>query len=305
MHASASGPLGALLMIAPLAAIPVFAVFGVPQFAPVVASPADEDEETSDLGEPSSPVVSEQAPRQKRSPDDLFADLNESSADLDGPVDLRSRNSDKDNSIGHRAAPVRSTGAAPWSPPVEALDDWEIRPDKRSTSTATPADDSGRAAPRSAPDEDHVSTEGFKSDLLQPESDGARGRKRSPQSGATPAGPRTRNIPKAPLDSTGIDDAAGADPLGQMLAEQSGWQAAARRLKELGIRKYRLVSQIETQNFVFVCSFALSDNPRIVRRFEADADNPLEAVQSVLQQIDEWRSREDRGDSLYLPDEGN
>ncbi len=79
--------------------------------------------------------------------------------------------------------------------------------------------------------------------------------------------------------------------LAQSLAEESGWQDAARRLKKLGIRKYRLESQIDEQRFVFSCSFASPDNPRVVRRFEADADNPLEAVQQVLEQIDEWRSR--------------
>src|SRR5262249_23341470 len=56
MHASASGPLGALLMIAPLAAIPVFAIVGVPQFAPVVASLADNDDDLSNLGDPAAPV---------------------------------------------------------------------------------------------------------------------------------------------------------------------------------------------------------------------------------------------------------
>ena len=40
MHASSGGPFGALLMIAPLAAIPVFAIIGVPHFTPVAASPA-------------------------------------------------------------------------------------------------------------------------------------------------------------------------------------------------------------------------------------------------------------------------
>src|SRR5262249_6850661 len=74
MLASASGPLGALLMIAPLAAIPVFAIIGVPQFAPVSASSAD-DEEVVDLGEPAQrhapPPAARHSP--KRSADDLYA----------------------------------------------------------------------------------------------------------------------------------------------------------------------------------------------------------------------------------------
>jgi len=53
MQGSASGPLGALLLIAPLAAIPVFAIMGVPQFTSLIASSAD-DEEFSDLGDATS-----------------------------------------------------------------------------------------------------------------------------------------------------------------------------------------------------------------------------------------------------------
>ena len=76
-----------------------------------------------------------------------------------------------------------------------------------------------------------------------------------------------------------------------MTSEQSGWQTAARRLKELGIRKYRLDAQIEEQNFIFTCSLTSPDDVRIVRKFEAEADTPLEAVQQALEQIDDWRAR--------------
>ncbi len=55
MHVSGSGPLGVLLMIAPLAAIPVFAILGVPHFAPVAASGTDDDD-FAVLGEPDSPA---------------------------------------------------------------------------------------------------------------------------------------------------------------------------------------------------------------------------------------------------------
>src|SRR5436190_4122246 len=41
---SASGPIGALLVIAPLVAIPVVAIVGIPQFAPVVASSSLDDD---------------------------------------------------------------------------------------------------------------------------------------------------------------------------------------------------------------------------------------------------------------------
>ncbi len=88
-----------------------------------------------------------------------------------------------------------------------------------------------------------------------------------------------------------------------MTPEQSGWEAAARRLKELGIRKYRLDAQIEEQTFIFICTFTSPDDARIVRRFEAEADTPLGAVQQMLEQIDDWRARGSTDKLAALPPE--
>src|SRR5262249_59897170 len=81
MHCTASGPLGALLLIAPLAAIPVFAIVGAPQFAPLAASPSDDDEEFADLGDSTATLESRatETPSRGRSADDLFAPFPESS----------------------------------------------------------------------------------------------------------------------------------------------------------------------------------------------------------------------------------
>src|SRR5262245_21147172 len=82
MHGSASGPLGALLLIAPLAALPVFAIVGVPQFAPLAASPSDDDDEFADLGDSSATLESRpvESSARSRSADDLFAPFPESSS---------------------------------------------------------------------------------------------------------------------------------------------------------------------------------------------------------------------------------
>ena len=85
------------------------------------------------------------------------------------------------------------------------------------------------------------------------------------------------------------------------MSEHSGWQAAARHLKELGIRKYRLEPQLDEVTFTFTCTFASPDNPRVVRRFEAVADTPLEAVQDVLAQIDDWRAGDSRNRIAVVP----
>jgi hypothetical protein len=142
-------------------------------------------------------------------------------------------------------------------------------------------------------EEGQVSPEGFSPELLKPSPQ----RPRAVGRGAD--GVNTRTSPPSRLESirTKPADAAGPsrrpEPFPDAMSEQSGWQAAARRLKELGIRKYHLESQIEDQTFTFQCAFAAPDNPRVVRRFEADADNPLEAVQKVLTEIDDWRNRDE------------
>jgi hypothetical protein len=180
-------------------------------------------------------------------------------------------------------------------PPSEALDQWEVRTDMPSPSSPSRKNDAADSSTgTSAHDVDEleipkvdvgdgrVSAEEFNPDLLK--ADRASQSKRG-----------GRSATDAPLElpserRPGV--AENADALAQSLAEQAGWQQAARRLKQLGIRKYRLESQIDEQKFVFTCSFAAPENPRVVRRFEADADNPLEAVQLVLDQIDEWRNRD-------------
>jgi hypothetical protein len=42
---------------------------------------------------------------------------------------------------------------------------------------------------------------------------------------------------------------------------------------------------------VFTCVVQPSARSTVKRRFEAEAGDPLQAVQDVLNQIDDWRSR--------------
>ena len=44
-------------------------------------------------------------------------------------------------------------------------------------------------------------------------------------------------------------------------------------------------------DFNFSCRFASRTNPRVIHRFEAEASDPLEAVNQVLRQLDDWRAR--------------
>jgi hypothetical protein len=316
MHGSASGPLGALLLIAPLAAIPVFAIVGVPQFSPLAASPSDDGEEFADLGDSSTTLESRPAesPPRGRSADDLFAPFPESSPRSE-PEDSRRTRSRQAG--GQSRTHGRSQAPATALPDADALDHWEVRPgtldafprsgNQESAGTkALPEPDADRADELRIPDDaddGSISADDFRSDLLKP--DTARPRTNPPGAGGNISqvshGQRM-GLPKSSAAAAGSPPQIPAE-LADAMSEQLGWQTAARRLKELGIRKYRLESRIEEQTFIFWCTFPSSDNPRIARRFEADADTPLEAVQKVLAQIDEWRARDVRNKVAAAYDE--
>lgn len=71
-------------------------------------------------------------------------------------------------------------------------------------------------------------------------------------------------------------------------AAELTWTMARRRLAELGIQQFHLEPGHGADSFLFVCMFAPGDDPRVTRRFEAEAADPLAAVQEVLTQIDAW-----------------
>lgn len=66
------------------------------------------------------------------------------------------------------------------------------------------------------------------------------------------------------------------------------WRQASLRLTELGVRNYHLERGAGSGTFLFVCTFSPGDAPHVVHRFEAEMDDPLLAVNEVLQQVDHW-----------------
>jgi len=82
--------------------------------------------------------------------------------------------------------------------------------------------------------------------------------------------------------------AAGSDP---------SWENAAQQLQEMGIDDYRLERGHNGESYLFICQFAPGGDTRIIRRFEAEAAEPFDAVQQVLTQIGHWRERTDSSSS--------
>jgi hypothetical protein len=71
---------------------------------------------------------------------------------------------------------------------------------------------------------------------------------------------------------------------------QLSWRRAIARLNELGVSQYSLEPSSEPYLFRFTCDFTPEDNPRLTHRFEAEASEPLRAVQKAIVQVETWLS---------------
>jgi hypothetical protein len=300
MSGSGSGPLGLLLMIAPLAAIPVFAVMGIPQFAPLSASQSDDAIEWNETVSPS--VDTPAAPASR----DRFADDESGTRN-----EFRSRGSRPDPRTSRSSDPADAEMTAPpsrpksWLPPPDALDHWDVPPAAESSAAnSRPRSKGARPKPAASREADDglISMDGFDPDVLAATAPAKPARNVRPPVDAPASGrsPKQAGSQRKAGFEPPPGMAAGSPPMNPSLSEPAGWDVATRRLKALGIRKYRLDSHVEEQNIVFVCNVASPDNPRVAHRFETEGETPLEAVQAALRQIEDWRGRDNGGDEADI-----
>jgi hypothetical protein len=294
MSSSAGGPLGALLMIAPLAAIPVLAVVGVPQFAPVVASSSDDedsDEAEWQLEE------SAARPRPKRgSASDLFAPIEERGA-ARAPASRQSAAPDRSRWMGGQTGAAerpRSRSASENGFTVDEVDALEARNAKARRGAAASSFGKGRATL----DEEHVEADEFTPGLLHPvKSRAAEARGTlAGQGGSEPAergNPSFARGTSLDAEQQSAENSVAAAGFRKAAEEQSGWAAAAARLKLLGIRRHQLDPRLEVNNrvrFVFTCYLAEEKGSRVVQHFSHVADTPLEAIEATLDAVERWRA---------------
>lgn len=180
MRAATGGSLAAFLMIAPLVAIPVFAVVGIPQVAPAVSSGTPEDEP---IFSSSTPAKGADFETSKSPADDLFASSHSKvgtrskpgvgsssrvvalspesgfeSVHSEPPLPVSARpSSDKRRARSTQDIDeaLRSTDLAEWIPPAEALEGWTVAPESgvrgRSRASATDSTTSDLPAVTSRP----------------------------------------------------------------------------------------------------------------------------------------------------------
>jgi hypothetical protein len=287
-----SGPVATLLMFVPLLAIPLFAVFGTPQMSST-GSPAAQVEDLKFAVDKDKPQTGNSLPE----------------ADLVSAVQISDGSAGAPNAAGQNAAqpaaPAPSGSVAKNEPDPFADFVRPVNGDKpRSDAPAENATASGEQRPQRWPADDANRAQQPPKTALaanEPVADDGRGARpdrdpapTSPNAGnpiagnppGEPAAERTRSKSATKL-TAGFDADRRTDPSRDAL----GIRAAIARLNALGITDYQWQPGDRDGEFLFRCRLVSRHNPRMMQRFEAEAGEPLQALEKVLAQIDEWRAR--------------
>ena len=273
-----------ILLMIPVLTIPSLAIFGIPQFAPVVASPLEEEGQND---------RERRVGHSARLPhDELFEDVEGFGADkgLDREGPLRKRSASDSPNRKSRPPRDRLASTAGWGDDLQRVPEQPQRPrtsspaDDGITNRTTPEDlgenldikyerrrrNSGDGAdapsrPLTDPSNNRIQLIGHSEDVPEQE----------PQRNSAP-----RNLVD-PRDSQSRE----------FNKDEVTWGAAVERLNQLDIRSFRLEPGSRTGLFVFICSYSPAETSSVSYRFEAEADQPLKAVQKVLDQVIEWQQR--------------
>jgi hypothetical protein len=277
--------LTSVLLLAPISAVPLMAIFGVPQFTPVVASPLDESEEVADDWD----RPSRKPPRSKPSEDQLAAE--ELDRFEDESLDWTEPTKDRLQPIKIPRARSRKELSADELSSVPSRD---RRPATRSKPSA-PAGKPRRPSPvpddtdelvefASSESSDDAPSEVGNADFEREVDESAKAEPAKPPK-SIPSYRRTRSGGESvrPVDRN-AGRLKNSPPSGEPLT----WSKAVVRLNELGIRNFKLEPGMRPGEFTFTCSYTPTNTPHVTRRFEAEADDPLKAVAQVLSQVERW-----------------
>jgi len=320
MRSFASGPLGVLLMVAPLVAIPLLSTLGIPQlFNPVEASPVGGDL-ADDKVIPFSSLTNEEelvdedrleAPEPRRQPSHQSTRKSRNgkssrarpmiSTVLFEPVD---DGAPADDGASHEMPDSDALGAiVPLTPvdgedlsssdlaPSGSLDGFEtVEPER-----TLPRTKRSPAKHRVLPDEGDADLDLDSSTtelLTKPsDSDELRRPERSSRARSAGAGLRLAQAGEASEGKQTMHKELTIAPLpGAGIATASDsftLRDAQKRLNDLGIRNFKIES-LQDFRFRFTCSITSPDNPQVTRRFVAEAEELTPAVQKALQQVETW-----------------
>lgn len=252
MRSSAHSPIATMLLLIPILAVPMFAIFGIPQFAPVVASPLQEPLERTGDDAPTFQPLAERAapefellPKSGTTPSDLLE------WEQDEPTVA-----EQAAELPQRRTPPQAAAPAAAAELADFAQNLPIDP-----ASLTPEQQAALAARLGA---------GAAVNPLEYRRD------RQPRAASVVPASATRKPSSHPRSAAAVVDPS------------LTWQGAVQRLNDLEIRNFRLEPGQQLNQFVFICSYTPHDNPRVSYRFEAEAEEPLRAVEKVLSQIDAW-----------------
>jgi|GEM_PF-654473 len=299
MRSAAYSLLTSLLLLVPISAVPLMAIFGVPQFTPVVASPLDESEE-DEWDRPSRKPARPKKPQDGFADDDLDliaeeslswdeppkerlkpikkprspsrADETEAADDLAtaaSPFDEQPGKSKNRSALGKPRRPLPTEEASIVGDDQEEISDFMMVTDQTTEDEPSGVDNAGFS--RTA--EDRNSEESSKLAATIPPN-------------GIPSYRRTRSGNAVEADRT--PEKSANSKRGAPAGETLTWSKAVERLNDLGIRNFKLEPGMQAGEFTFTCSYTPTKSPHVTRKFEADADDPLKAVAQVLSQVERW-----------------
>jgi hypothetical protein len=300
-----------LLMLIPMTAVPMMAIFGIPQFFPVSASPS--------AGTPEATASGQMLERRVGLSDALLmrnlSTIRLSSIDLFQPFDTsdQPRRTSSGDVVANASSNELERRRLAWRDPLDSSRGSGLSPNARTevslrtTSTGTsPHNRVRNTKPMAA--------------TLQSRGEAAASPRNAPSFSGQAAIPsetafsqtsnlRTSDGSSSAFSDTSSDEVTGDGGLAGRYSrltssdhanatesrstqpaqvETLTWEQAVDRLNELGIRTFRLIPNAGQNGYQFICLVTSVDDPRISRRFEAESVDPLVAVADVLAQVENW-----------------
>lgn len=225
------------------------------------------------------------APSRKKPREEQFADAGEEFAPLDAKNSPASK-----GQRGRRSVP--SDLAAP--PATAAGDD--VNPFEGTTASnrnrPAPQRNQRAAAPRDPQDAPVFQPEPSALDSLPNEPDViAPPSPRAPAAGRR-AKPRNNELPPEEPESTGETSSNAIAETSEPGIEELTWQSATKRLRALGVGKNKqYFTYVEDRDlFLFNCTAVHCEDANRSKPFQAEAKDPLLAVQQVLEKLESWQA---------------
>lgn len=311
-----------LLMLIPMTAVPVMAIFGIPQFFPVSASPSARRHESTDSGWMFERRVGQSDALLVQS----VSTSQPSSVDLFEPYDGgdQAQRMCSAGVVANASSSELARRGLSWRDPLAGSTNTRTEVSLRTTSAGTPLGVSNRSSRPTLAASVHRRVEEMMPGNAPSFTGQAAVPSRAAQSRAVPS--RASHFPASVDDSRDATTAAAVSEVSNRSAEPAAipddaladarnagryarlegggrvtptaarsaqvetltWQQAVDRLNQLGIRTFRLTPNTGQNGYRFVCLVTSVDDPRISRRFEAESIDPLIAVGDVLAQVENW-----------------